>query len=90
MNGNDMKLTMTAAAALIAISGAAFADGHANQGFNMLQAALMDGLNDVGIDPSVLSDDLTLGQIATIKSILDSDENMSQKKGRIEAIIANQ
>lgn len=85
-----MKLKMIAAAGLIAMSGAAFADGHANQGFNMLQAALMDGLQGIGVDPSTLQDDLTLGQIATIKGILDSSDSSSQKKGRIEAIIANQ
>lgn len=85
-----MKLKMTAAAALIAISGAAFADGHANQGFSMLQTALTSSLEALGVDPTALGDDLTLGQIATIKSIIDSDDNNSQKKGRIEAILDNQ
>lgn len=85
-----MKLTMTAAAAVLALTaGAAFADGHANQGFNMLQTALTSSLEALGVDPASMGDDLTLGQIAAIKAVVDGDEGDSQKKGRIEAIIAN-
>ncbi|WP_179381581.1 hypothetical protein [Jannaschia marina] len=85
-----MKLKMTAAAALIALTaGAAFADGHAGQGFNMLQTALMSELERIGVDPASMGDDLTLGEIATIKTIVDSEDSDAQKKGRIEAIIAN-
>ncbi|SDZ53576.1 hypothetical protein SAMN05444004_11992 [Jannaschia faecimaris] len=85
-----MKLNITTAAVLIALAtGSAFADGHTGQGFSMLQTALMSELERIGIDPTTMGDDLTLGQVATIKSIVDSDDNDSQKKGRIEAIIAN-
>ncbi|MFO6465471.1 hypothetical protein ACK8OR_13835 [Jannaschia sp. KMU-145] len=86
-----MNFKMTAAAVLIALSagGAALADGHASQGFNMLQTALMSDLERLGIDPSSMGDDLTLGQIATIKAIVDSSDADSQKKGQIEAIIRN-
>ncbi|MCK0165926.1 hypothetical protein MWU52_00025 [Jannaschia sp. S6380] len=83
------KLSAVVLAATMAFGGAALADGHAGQGFNMLQTALMNDLERLGIDPSSMGDDLTLGEIASIKSVIDSNENESQKKNRIQAIIDN-
>ncbi|CTQ50086.1 hypothetical protein [Jannaschia donghaensis] len=85
-----MTFKMTAAAALIAMSGTAFADAHAptmGQGFDMLQTALMSDFDRMGIPTDTL-DDLTLGQLAAIKSVLE-DGDESNDKGRVEAIIAN-
>ena len=84
-----MKRTLATVAAVAALtfSGAAFAQ-NMGEGFNMLQAALENDFQRMGIPTDTL-DDLTLGQIAAIKSIVESNESDNQMKGRIEAIIAN-
>ncbi len=58
------------------------------EGYDMLQTALMSDFEQMGIPTSEL-DNLTLGQVAAIKGIVESEGNESQKKGEIEAIIAN-
>ena len=87
-----MKTTLKAiaAATVIALAGtSAFAQGPSmGQGFNMLQTALMNDFDRLGI-PLTELELLTLGQIAVIKSIVESDDQDGQKKGRIQAIIAN-
>ncbi|MCK0169429.1 hypothetical protein MWU52_17895 [Jannaschia sp. S6380] len=80
--------TIATVAALTA--GTAFADAHSpsmGEGFDMLQTALMSDFEQMGIPTDTL-DNLTLGQIAAIKTIVESDEEDNQKQ-RIEAIIAN-
>ena len=87
-----MKTTLKAiaAATVIALAGtSAFAQSPSmGQGFNMLQTALMNDFDRLGI-PLTELELLTLGQIAVIKSIVESDDQDGQKKGRIQAIIAN-
>lgn len=87
-----MKTTLSAIATVIALAGtSAFADAHApgmGQGFDMLQTALMSDFERLDI-PLTELEMLTLGQIAVIKSVVESDDSDGQKKGRIEAIIAN-
>jgi hypothetical protein len=58
------------------------------EGYNMLEAALMGDFERLGI-PTETLDDLTLGQVAAIKNIVESEDNDNQTKGQIEAIIAN-
>ena len=86
-----MSLKTIAAATLITLTaGTAFADAHAptmGQGFDMLQAGLAADFERMGIEMDTL-DDLTLGQLAAIKAILE-DGDESNDKGRVEAIIAN-
>ena len=88
----NRTLTALATAATLTLTGtAAMADAHAgmmNEGFTMLQTALMADFELLGIPTDTL-DDLTLGQIAAIKSVVEGDEANPSKKGRIEAIIAN-
>ncbi|WGH79182.1 hypothetical protein [Jannaschia ovalis] len=88
----NRTLTALATAATLTFGGtAAMADAHAgmmNEGFNMLQTALMADFEQLGIPTDTL-DDLTLGQIAAIKAVVEGDEANPEKKGRIEAIIAN-
>ncbi|CUH38066.1 hypothetical protein JSE7799_01361 [Jannaschia seosinensis] len=86
-------VTALATAATLSFSGMAFAEAHMsassmNEGYNMLQTALMSDFDRLGI-PTDTMDDLTLGQIAAIKSILESDDDENQTKVQIEAIIAN-
>ena len=88
----NRTITTLATVAALATGGAAFADSHPSsemgQGFDMLQTALMSDFERMGIPVDSL-DDLTLGQIAAIKAIVESDDQDGQKKGQIEAIIAN-
>ncbi|MFO6465470.1 hypothetical protein [uncultured Jannaschia sp.] len=88
-----MNRTLTAlvtATALTFGASAAMADAHATmgEGFNMLQTALMSDFERMGIPTDALND-LTLGQIAAIKEIVEGDGAEAQQKGQIEAIIAN-
>ena len=88
-----MNRTIATIATISALTfgGAALADAHApgmGEGFDMLQTALMSDFERLGIPTDEL-DSLTLGQIAAIKSIVESEDQDGQKKGQIEAIIAN-
>ena len=86
-----MKRILAAAATIATLSaGAAFAEAHTvsmGEGYNMLQTALMSDFERMGI-PTEQLDNLTLGQIAAIKDIVESEDESSQKR-QIEAIIAN-
>ncbi|UWQ20893.1 hypothetical protein [Jannaschia sp. W003] len=85
-----MKRILLATTFAAMSTGAAFADAHMmnmSEGFNMLQTALMADFERMGIPTDTL-DDLTLGQIAAIKQIVESEDESNQKN-RIEAIIAN-
>lgn len=58
------------------------------QGYDMLQTALMSDFERIGI-PTDQLDNLTLAQVAAIKGVIESEGDETQKKGQIEAIIAN-
>ncbi|WP_299651822.1 hypothetical protein [uncultured Jannaschia sp.] len=82
-----MKHIFAAAATIAALStGAAFAQTM-GEGYNMLQTALMSDFERMGI-PTEELDNLTLGQIAAIKEVVESEDESNQKS-QIEAIIAN-
>jgi hypothetical protein len=88
-----MNRTLTALATIATLSfgSVALADAHSpsmGEGFDMLQTALVGDFERLDIPTDVL-DDLTLGQIAAIRSVVESEENDNQTKGQIEAIIAN-
>ncbi len=86
-----MKLNIIALASAAALTLGAVAPAAAQgmgQGFDMLQSALMSEFERLNIDINGM-EGLTLGELAIIKTILDSDEAESQKKGRIEAILQN-
>jgi hypothetical protein len=89
-----MTRTFTAlatAAALTFGATGAFADAHTpmmSEGYNMLQTALMSDFERLGIPTDTL-DDLTLGQIAAIKDIVEGEDADPTKRERVEAIIAN-
>lgn len=88
-----MNRTIATIATISALTfgGAAFADAHMSgmgEGYDMLQTALMSDFERIGI-PTDQVDNLTLGQVAAIKGIVESDGDDNQKKGQIEAIIAN-
>ena len=86
-----MNRTITAIATVAALSFGAAASAQTtvtmSEGYDMLQTALMNDFTSLGIDTAEL-EGLTLGQIAAIKGIVESDESASNKKGEIEAIIA--
>ena len=82
-----MKHILAAAATIAALStGATFAQTM-GEGYNMLQTALMSDFERMGI-PTEELDNLTLGQIAAIKEVVESEDESNQKS-QIEAIIAN-
>lgn len=87
-----MNRTFTTIATVAALSfgGAALAQSTPSmgEGYDMLQTALMNDFTELGISTDEL-EGLTLGQIAAIKGIIESSDDESQRKGRIEAIIAN-
>lgn len=86
-----MTRTLTALATAAALSFGAVSVAHAQtmgEGYDMLQAALVGDFERLGI-PTETLDDLTLGQVAAIKNIVESEDNDNQTKGQIEAIIAN-
>ncbi|WP_299821611.1 hypothetical protein [uncultured Jannaschia sp.] len=88
-----MNRTIATIATISALSfgGAAFAAAPMagmGEGYDMLQTALMSDFERLGI-PTDKLDHLTLGQIAAIKGIVDSEDNDTQTQGQIEAIINN-
>jgi hypothetical protein len=56
------------------------------QGLSMLELAASKTLEMYGVETDVMS--LTLSQLAEIKAIADTDEDMGAGKARIEAAIA--
>lgn len=90
-----MNRTIATIATISALTfgGAALADAHVSgmgEGFDMLQTALMSDFERLGIETEGMDmDALTLGQLAAIKGIVESSDGENQKKGQIEAIIAN-
>ena len=74
---------------LVLSAAAAHADGHESmgQGFDMLTTALTNDFERMGIEVETL-DDLTIGQLAAIKAVLEDDDE-GNDKGQVEAIIAN-
>ena len=86
----NRTITTLATVAAIAFGGAAVAQDRTvvGAGFSMLQTALVSDFERMGIPTDTLNN-LTLGQIAAIKQVVESDDQEGQKKGRIEAIIAN-
>ena len=86
------SLIIAAALAAFATTASAQADGTMSEGYDMLTAALSNDFDRIGLSMSTDDlDGLTLGQIAAIKSIVDSsDSNDGEKKSRIEAIINQQ
>lgn len=83
--------TALATAATLAFAPAAFADAHSpmmSQGYDMLLAALVDDFERIGVEMDTM-DNLTLGQLAAIKQVIESQDSDNNKKGQIEAIIEN-
>ncbi|MEM1065920.1 MAG: hypothetical protein AAGJ74_10510 [Pseudomonadota bacterium] len=83
-----MKRTMTA----LAIAAAAATTGGTaavamDMEFNMLTGAVFNELRSRNL-PTENIEKLSLGQIAIIKGIIDSDDSEGQKTNRIEAILA--
>lgn len=88
-----MNRTIATIATISALSfgGAAFADAPVagmGEGYDMLKSALMSDFERLGI-PTDKVDHLTLGQVAAIKGIIESEDNDTQTQGQIEAIISN-
>ena len=81
------RIAMLATVAMLSLPGAASAQSM-GEGFNMLTAALVADFSRMGISLALL-DDATLGELATVKTILSSDDSDGQKKGRIEAVLRN-
>ncbi|MEM7488791.1 MAG: hypothetical protein AAF390_06660 [Pseudomonadota bacterium] len=84
----NRTFTALATAATIAFVGVSASAQSMGEGLNMLQAALVSDFNRLDIPVDTLND-LTLGQIVAIKNIVESEDDDSQTKGQIEAIIAN-
>lgn len=82
-----MKRLLAAATVLatsLAVTAPVFAIG---EEMTMLETAVKNELAHIGIrDVSFMS--LTVGQLAAIKDILDSDDNENEKRQRIEAVLA--
>ena len=88
-----MNRTIATIATISALfsGGAAFADApmaSMSQGYDMLQTALRTDFKRLGIPTDKLYH-LTLGQIAAIKGIIESEDNDTQTRGEVEAIINN-
>ena len=75
-----------AAAATMSFGGIAAAQSM-GEGYDMLTAALMSDFERLDI-PTDTMDNLTIGQLAAIKNVLE-DGDESNDKNQIEAIIAN-
>ena len=80
-----MKLKTLALATAASLTVAASANAM-DQEFNMLTGAVFNALVQLDV-PTDGIQDLTLGQIATIKAILDSDDADNVKKQRVSNII---
>lgn len=84
------RILATISTAAILTAGSAYAQTATptmGEGFDMLQVGLMADFERLEI-PTDAIDNLTLGQLAAIKSILEDDEE-SNDKFEVEAIIAN-
>jgi hypothetical protein len=83
-------ITALATAATLAFAPAAFAEAHVSMGagYDMLVAGLEGDFERLGIDTDLM-DNLTLSQLAAIKSVLESQDDDNQELNQIEAIIAN-
>ena len=73
-------------AATIALGASAPAAHAMGMEFNMLTGAVFNELRARSL-PTDNIDNLTLGQIAIIKSILDGDDSEGQKTNRIKVIL---
>ena len=84
-----MKKTFAALAAAAALTTATVPAVNAmEQEFNMLTGAVYNALSGIGADTDGIGE-LTIGQIAQIKGILDSgDLSNDEKKDRVAAIMA--
>ena len=77
--------------AALSLGTAAVAEQHMvsmGEGYDMLSMALSNDFERLGIPTDTL-DDLTLGQIAAIKAVLEADDSSDDAKTQVEAIIAN-
>ena len=88
-----LNRTIATIATISALSfgGAAFADAPVagmGEGYDMLKSAMMSDFERLGI-PTDKVDHLTLGQVAAIKGVIESENNDTQTRGQIEAIISN-
>ena len=85
-----MKKTIIALATVSSMAFAvpAFSQSAMGQGADMLTGALFNyfTLNELPTDGIM---DLSLGQIAQIKGIIDGDESVGDKKNRVMAIVEN-
>lgn len=82
----NRSFIIAAALAAFATTASAQADGTMSEGYDMLTAALANDFERLGIETEGL-DNLTLGQIAAIKSIADGGDGDGEKRNRIEAIL---
>ncbi|WP_185804874.1 hypothetical protein [Pontivivens nitratireducens] len=85
-----MKRTIIALATAATFAApAAFAEAHVEmtmgEGLTMFESLVSNELDQLDIEADVTN--LTLGQLAQIKDIVESDETTSVKKENIEAII---
>lgn len=85
-----MKRTFIAlATAATLAAGGAFAEAHAEmsmgEGLTMFEALVQNELAEYDIEVDVRT--LTLGQLAAIKDVVESDDTTSKKKENVEAII---
>lgn len=69
----------------MAFAAPGFAQTDMSMGHNMLTGALYNYFSANGL-PTESIGDLTIGQIAQIKDVIDGDENEGNKKNRIMAI----
>ena len=76
---------VTAASISVAAAAPVMAQGM-SMGFDMLTGAVFNALQSRGL-PTDNINDLSLSQIATIKGILDSDDNDGNKTQSIKAIL---
>ena len=86
----NRTIAMLATAATVAFAPAAYADAHVSMGagFDMLMTSLAADFERLGIEMESM-DDVTVGELAAIKAIIESTESENQQKGRIEAILAD-
>lgn len=80
------KLVAFVTAATLSMAAAAPAVHAMEMEFNMLTGAVYNELKSRGL-PTDNIDTLTIGQIAAIRSIVDSDDNDGNKTQQIKAIV---
>ncbi len=84
-----MKRSLIALSTVAALTVTGFAPAAVamEQELTMLEAAINSSFSQLGLE-DINMGDLTLGQLALIKNVVESDDSTTEKRRRIEAILS--